>query len=303
MGVIAKPTSSPHHDGEWFIKGSVEEVLKRCDTYLNFRSTIVLDEKIRNRILAATHTMAEDGLRVLGLASGRGEVDSTDRANGAKGLTFAGLVGMFDPPRPGVTQSIRRLLQGGVRVIMMTGDSPTTALSIAHKLGIPLPSSSTSAILTGLDLDSLTDSELAEAISRVAIFARTTPRHKLKIISALQARGDVVAMTGDGVNDAPALKMADIGVSMGLGGTDVAKEAADMVLSDDDFSTILSAIEEGARTIPQTTINHFRQRDILEHSKLLDISVVNFGGGIVLGSIVYDVRITESIERDANFVD
>ena len=192
--------------------------------------------------------MAEDGLRVLGLASGRGEhQDSTDRA---RGLTFAGLVGMTDPPRPGVTQSIRRLLQGGVRVMMITGDSPTTALSIAHKLGIPLPSPAHSAILTGLDIDSLTDSELSDAISRVAIFARTTPRHKLKIISALQARGDVVAMTGDGVNDAPALKMADIGVSMGLGGTDVAKEAADMILSDDDFSTILSAIEEGLSPPP-----------------------------------------------------
>ena len=248
MGVIAKPTSSssPNDTGEWFIKGAVEEILSRCDTYISSRSVIVLDDKIRQRIHNATHTMAEDGLRVLGLASGRGETESPDR--GARGLTFAGLVGMFDPPRPGVTQSIRRLLQGGVRVMMITGDSPTTALSIASKLGIPLPSPAQSAVLTGLDIDSLTDSELSDAISRVAIFARTTPRHKLKIISALQARGNVVAMTGDGVNDAPALKMADIGVSMGLGGTDVAKEAADMVLSDDDFSTILSAIEEGTQS-------------------------------------------------------
>jgi len=252
MGIIAKqsspsPSSTPHDTSEWFIKGAVEEILSRCDTYISSRSTILLDEKIRQRILAATHTMAEDGLRVLGLASGRGESDpsSSGSDRSAKGLTFAGLVGMFDPPRPGVTQSIRRLLHGGVRVMMITGDSPTTALSIARKLGIPLPSPAQSAILTGLDLDSLADSELADAISRVAIFARTTPRHKLKIISALQARGDVVAMTGDGVNDAPALKMADIGVSMGLGGTDVAREAADMVLSDDDFSSILSAIEEG----------------------------------------------------------
>jgi len=168
-----------------------------------------------------------------------------DRGSGARGLIFAGIVGMFDPPRPGVSTSIRRLLQGGVRVMMITGDSSTTALSIARALGFPLPSPATSAILTGLDIDSLTDSELSDAISRVAIFARTTPRHKLKIIKVLQQRGDVVAMTGDGVNDAPALKMADIGVSMGLGGTDVAKEAADMVLSDDDFSSILNAIEEG----------------------------------------------------------
>jgi P-type Ca2+ transporter type 2C len=163
---------------------------------------------------------------------------------------LVGIVGMFDPPRPGVQTAIRRLLQGGVRVLMITGDSPTTALSIAKELGIPLSTPGNAAILTGMDLDSLTDSELSDAISRIGIFARTTPRHKLKIIKALQQRGDVVGMTGDGVNDAPALKMADIGVSMGIGGTDVAKEAADMVLSDDDFSTILSAIEEGTSSLP-----------------------------------------------------
>ena len=245
MGVIAKPSSS-QHEGEWFIKGAVEEIITRCDAYISNRSTIVLDEKIRSRILTAAHKLAEDGLRVLAFASGRGAE--------ARGLTFAGLVGMFDPPRPGVSSSIRRLLQGGVRVMMITGDSATTALSIARALGIPLPSPASSAILTGHDIESLTDSELGDAISRVAIFARTTPRHKLKIIKALQQRGDVVAMTGDGVNDAPALKMADIGVSMGLGGTDVAKEAADMVLSDDDFSTILSAIEEGMSLIVGTNI-------------------------------------------------
>ena len=245
MGVIAKPSSSPQ-EGEWFIKGAVEEILSRCDTYISSRSTILLDEKIRGKILSETNKMSEEGLRVIAFANGRGEIDSSDRGGlGARGLTFAGLVGMFDPPRPGVSQSIRRLLNGGVRVMMVTGDSPTTALTIAQKLGIPMTNPANSAILTGLDIDSLTDSELSDAISRVAIFARTTPRHKLKIIKALQQRGDVVAMTGDGVNDAPALKMADIGVSMGLGGTDVAKEAADMILSDDDFTTILSAIEEG----------------------------------------------------------
>jgi Ca2+-transporting ATPase len=244
MGVISKP-SSAHNDGDWYIKGAVEEILSRCDAYVSNRITIVFDENVRAKILNATAVMAEDGLRVIAFASGRGELDSGDRGSGARGLVFAGLVGMFDPPRPGINTSIRRLLQGGVRVMMITGDAPTTALSMARALGIPLPSPANSAILTGMDLDSLTESELGDAISRVAIFARTTPRHKLKIIKALQQRGDVVAMTGDGVNDAPALKMADIGVSMGLGGTDVAKEAADMVLSDDDFTTILSAIEEG----------------------------------------------------------
>jgi len=155
---------------------------------------------------------------------------------------------MFDPPRPGVQRAIRRLLQGGVRVIMITGDSSITALSTAEVLQIPLPDPTASAILTGFDINALTDSELADAVSPVLIMARTTPRHKLKIIKALQQCGDVVAMTGDGLNDAPALKMADIGISMGLGATDAAKEAADMVLSDNNFSTILSAIEEGSHT-------------------------------------------------------
>ena len=162
-------------------------------------------------------------------------------------LTFAGLVGMSDPPRPGVDRSIRRLMAGGVKVIMITGDAETTALAIAKQIGMPVNLSSAlgSPVLRGDQLDNMTAEDLAQAMSRVSIFARTSPEHKLKIVSALQSRGDVVAMTGDGVNDAPALKKADIGISMGRLGTDVAKEAADMILTDDDFSTILSAIEEG----------------------------------------------------------
>jgi P-type Ca2+ transporter type 2C len=299
MGVVAQPASSQSNEGEWFIKGAVEEIITRCDTYITSRSTIVLDEKIRNKITQAAHIMAEDGLRVLAFASGKGD-SNTEKDRAARGLTFAGLVGMFDPPRPGVAAAIRKLLKGGVRVMMITGDSSTTALSIAKILEIPLPSPASSAILTGMDLEALTDSELADAISRVAIFARTTPRHKLKIIKALQQRGDVVAMTGDGVNDAPALKMADIGVSMGLGGTDVAKEAADMVLSDDDFSTILNAIEEGLHSINMTD---FRQRNILKYSEFPHVSVVDICRCAVINCIGDAPRPTKSIECNANFVD
>jgi len=301
MGVVAKPSSSQSNEGEWFIKGTVEEIVTRCDTYVSSRSNIVLDEKIRTRISRAAHAMAEDGLRVLAFASGRGDSSNADKDRSARGLTFAGLVGMFDPPRPGVAAGIRKLLKGGVRVMMITGDSSTTALSIAKVLEIPLPNPASNAILTGLDLDSLTDSELADAISRVAIFARTTPRHKLKIVRALQQRGDVVAMTGDGVNDAPALKMADIGVSMGLGGTDVAKEAADMVLSDDDFSTILNAIEEGIRYCYCSS--DFRERDFLEYSEFFDVSVVDFGCCAVVGCIGNSARTTQSTECNANIMD
>jgi len=170
-----------------------------------------------------------------------------------KGLTFAGIVGMSDPPRAGVQKSIRRLMRGGVKVIMITGDAETTALAIGRKLGMAIPKARehtdrsvvVKPVLSGHEIDQMTDGELEAAIGNTSIFARTSPDHKMKIIRALQARGDIVAMTGDGVNDAPALKKADIGIAMGRQGTDVAKEAADMILTDDDFSTILRAIEEG----------------------------------------------------------
>jgi P-type Ca2+ transporter type 2C len=153
---------------------------------------------------------------------------------------------MNDPPRKDVHKSIRRLLTGGVRVIMITGDAETTAIAIAKKLGMPINNSPTARpVLRGDEIDHMNTAELAQVIPGTSIFARTSPDHKMKIVRALQSRGDVVAMTGDGVNDAPALKKADIGISMGRLGTDVAKEAADMILTDDDFSTILRAIEQG----------------------------------------------------------
>lgn len=257
MGVV-------HSSGEEsvaYVKGALERVLARCDTFLDAQGTeVVLDEKKRSEVDQAAQTMAEEGLRVLAFASGTVKLPPSPRnpspSNPTKAsaneelyhsLTFAGLTGMSDPPRAGVDRSIRRLMAGGVKVIMITGDAETTAIAIAKKLGMPINMSSAlgSPILRGDQLDHMSEDDLAQAITRVSIFARTSPEHKLKIISALQRRGDVVAMTGDGVNDAPALKKADIGISMGKLGTDVAKEAADMILTDDDFSTILSAIEEG----------------------------------------------------------
>ncbi|KAI5285677.1 High affinity Ca2+/Mn2+ P-type ATPase-like protein, partial [Ascosphaera atra] len=229
--------------------------------------------------------MARDGLRVIAFASGsvrdsssalnRGptsRVSTPDKygratppaqtAAGKKeesneryynGLVFSGLVGMSDPPRKDVHKSIRQLMAGGVKVIMITGDAEQTATAIGAKLGMPInyaSSASTShagnkAVLRGDEIEHMSTTELAQRIAGTSIFARTSPEHKMKIVRALQSRGDVVAMTGDGVNDAPALKKADIGISMGRLGTDVAKEASDMILTDDDFSTILRAIEQG----------------------------------------------------------
>ena len=272
MGVIIGSNLEKSNVSEVpYVKGALEQVLKRCDTYLSKDGKeIVLDEPRRQAAIDAAEKMAEEGLRVLGFASGSTKISGSPGRSGTplsstsrpalapgssrnndedvyKGLVFAGIVGMSDPPRRDVDKSIRRLLAGGVKVIMITGDAETTAIAIARKLGMPISVNSEGyrSVLRGDELDHMSDEDLAKSISGTSIFARTSPEHKMKIIRALQARGDVVAMTGDGVNDAPALKKADIGISMGLLGTDVAKEAADMILTDDDFSTILSAIEQG----------------------------------------------------------
>lgn len=260
MGVIIGGTSS---DAEFaYIKGALEQVLRRCDTYMTKEGReVILDEPRRKTIRQAAEQMAGEGLRVLAFASGAvrelpryrrstpvssPHVGSNEDDDRYSGLVFTGLVGMNDPPRKDVHKSIRRLMSGGVRVIMITGDAEATAVAIAKKIGMPVSDNPVSrTVLGGDEVDRMSTQELSQAISSTSIFARTSPDHKMKIVRALQARGDVVAMTGDGVNDAPALKKADIGISMGKLGTDVAKEAADMILTDDDFSTILRAIEQG----------------------------------------------------------
>lgn len=267
MGVIignADSSISTQGSNFGYIKGALEQVLSRSDTYLTKDGReVILDERRRKVIREAAEKMAAEGLRVLAFASGAVQDASKGRGFGSRsgtpvsgtsqdederynGLVFAGLVGMNDPPRKDVHKSIRRLMSGGVRIMMITGDAETTAVAIAKKLGMPINEApGARSVLRGDELDRMSTAELAQAISTTSIFARTSPDHKMKIVRAVQSRGDVVAMTGDGVNDAPALKKADIGISMGLLGTDVAKEAADMILTDDDFSTILRAIEQG----------------------------------------------------------
>lgn len=226
-----------------YVKGAFEVVLAKSSAVLGADgSPQRLDERWRNRISQAAEKLSSQGLRVVGCASGAsGSLEQ-------RTLTFSGLQAMHDPPRPGVKEAIASLARGGVQVVMITGDSQVTAVAMARQLGI-LPastsSSSTSSVLTGRQIDALSERQLQERIPSISVFARTTPRHKMSIISALQSCDAVVAMTGDGVNDAPALKMADIGISMGKGGTDVAKEAADVILVDDNFATILAAVEEG----------------------------------------------------------
>ncbi|VEU19562.1 DEKNAAC100209 [Brettanomyces naardenensis] len=223
-----------------FIKGAVEKILGMSKTYVAKNGEIrPLSDKSRKLIYDMADKLAEDGLRVLAMAKSSSGFDTTPSNS-----QFCGLVGMNDPPRPCVRESIASLMRGGVHVIMITGDSETTALNIANKIGMPVTDPDR-CVLSGDRIDAMSEEALSEAIQYVSVFARTTPEHKLSIVRALQMRGDIVAMTGDGVNDAPALKLADIGIAMGQNGTDVAKEAADMVLTDDDFSTILNAIQEG----------------------------------------------------------
>ncbi len=221
-----------------FVKGAPERVLEMCTTA---EGAPALD---RERVLAQAHAMAAGGLRVLAMATCELPARPDPEALHAhlQGLTLLGVQGMMDPPREEARLAVQGCQEAGIRVVMITGDHATTALTIARELGITGP---TARALTGADLDALGDDALAASLTEVDVFARVSPEHKLRITRAFQSLGHVVAVTGDGVNDAPALKAADIGAAMGLSGTDVAKEAADMVITDDNFATIFAAVEEG----------------------------------------------------------
>ncbi|KAM4568012.1 calcium-transporting ATPase type 2C member 1 isoform 2-T2 [Fundulus diaphanus] len=218
--------------GVYFVKGAYEQVIRFCSSYNSRGSALPLNHQQRELYQQQISYMGSSGLRVLGFASGS-QMGS---------LTFLGLVGIIDPPREGVKEAIATLINSGVAIKMITGDSQETAVSIASRLGLY---SKGCQCLSGEEVDHLDLQELSDVVPRIAVFYRASPRHKLKIVKSLQNLGAVVAMTGDGVNDAVALKAADIGVAMGQTGTDVCKEAADMILVDDDFQTIMSAIEEG----------------------------------------------------------
>lgn len=230
-------------DNVAFTKGAVDGLLDLSSNVWVEDRVEVLNDIWRQRIEAANSKLAEEGMRVLGLAV-KSIDDLPQEINAEKierDLTFIGLVGMVDPARPEVYQAVNTSRDAGVRPVMITGDHPLTARYIAKELGI----STRDGILTGKDLENLSQTELQDTVSKVSVYARVSPEHKLKIVQALQDRNQIVAMTGDGVNDAPALKKADIGVAMGITGTDVSKEASDIVLLDDNFATIVAAIEEG----------------------------------------------------------
>ena len=226
-----------------FVKGAPEVVLERCVSVQSGAATIALDDGERTKLLAVNESMANDALRVLGIAYrelSQQEHYSDEQVE--QELVFLGYAGMMDPPREEALEAVKTCRQVSIRPVMITGDHKLTAVAIAREIGIFRDGD---AVLTGEELAQMDEAALAAIVEKVTVYARVSPMDKLKIVRAWKAKGHVVAMTGDGVNDAPALKHADIGIAMGITGTDVAKEAADIVLADDNFATIVKAIERG----------------------------------------------------------
>ena len=246
---MRKMMSTVHKTGGKFIqytKGAPDEVLKRCTHMLKGGQVVEMTEALRGEILSANKAMADKALRVL--AAAQREYDQMPQDTSPEALeadlTFIGLTGMIDPVRPEVVDAIKECRAAGIRPIMITGDHKDTAVAIAMELGII---TDPSQAITGAQLDEISDEDFDRKVEEYSVYARVQPEHKVRIVNAWKKKGKITAMTGDGVNDAPSIKSADIGVGMGITGTDVTKNVADMVLADDNFATIVSAVEEGRR--------------------------------------------------------
>ncbi len=227
-----------------FTKGAPEIVLAHCETWLENGKLVPLTQDQRDRVQQVNQDMANQALRVLAVAQRHLDrvPDKITPENIEQELTLIGLVAMIDPARPEVASAIEKARHAGIRTVMVTGDYPDTARAIADQIGLRRKDG---RVLRGEEIEAMSDTELANTIDEIDVFARVSPEHKVRIVEAFRARDHVVAMTGDGVNDAPALKRASIGVAMGITGTDVSKETADMVLTDDNYVSIVSAVEQG----------------------------------------------------------
>lgn len=252
--------------GKEIVKGAIEFIMPFVTHYDNGYSAAEMTHSVRREIMNANTRMTKDALRVIAVAYKDTKTNSVTE----DALIFLGLIGIYDPPRNEAKNSVKVARNAGINTIMITGDHANTAMAIAKKTGIV---TDTENVLTAADIDKMTDDELCNAVKSHHVFARVTPSHKLRIVKALQENGEICAMTGDGVNDAPALKGADIGCSMGISGTDVAKSASDIVLTDDNFSTIVYAIEEG-RSIYDNIIKSIR---FLLSSNIGEILTIMFG--------------------------
>ena len=235
---------TPEKEKVAFMKGAPEIVLEKCDYILENKEEKKLTAAKRKKILEVNEQLASSALRVLAMAYKRlpVELNEFNEKTIEEDLVFAGLVGMIDPPREEAVDANKKCEKAGIKTVMITGDHKLTAVAVAKEIGMMRENS---LVLTGAELDAVSDEEFEKIVENVAVYARVSPEHKLKIVKALKTKGHIVAMTGDGVNDAPAVKASDIGVSMGITGTDVTREASDLVLTDDNFATIVKAVEEG----------------------------------------------------------
>jgi magnesium-transporting ATPase (P-type) len=282
-----------------YVKGGIREILNVCDSVRIGDQVVPLTQEWVDYIMARNDDYARQGLRVLAAAERILPADLQDYQIDAieTGLTFLGMVAMMDPPREDIVDAVKKCYHSGIRIIMITGDYGLTAESIARRIGIV--SGEDVRIITGAELEAMSEEVLNEAVKQQVIFARVAPEHKLRVVSALQSQGNVVAVTGDGVNDAPALKKADIGVAMGLSGSDVAKEAADMILMDDNFSSIVNAIEEG-RAVYEN-IKHFTTYIFTSNTPEAVPFIINsFTGGRI--PIALDVMHVLSIDLGTDIV-
>jgi Ca2+-transporting ATPase len=278
---MRKMMSTVHKVENQFIqytKGAPDEILKVCTHMLLEDGTIVpLTDELRNKTLTNNKSMAAKALRVLGSAMRYWpeKPDDTSCDNLEHDLTFIGLTGMIDPVRPEVKDAIEECRQAGIRPIMITGDHRDTAVAIATELGII---SNENQAITGADLSKMSDAEFEANIEKYFVYARVQPEHKVRIVNAWKKRGKITAMTGDGVNDAPALKSADIGVGMGITGTDVSKNVSDMVLADDNFASIVYAVEEGRRIYDniKKAIQFLLSSNLSEVVALFIATIMNF---------------------------
>ena len=286
-----------------YVKGALDELLELCDTVLTSSGIRPITNEDKEKILNLNNTLSSEALRVLGFAKKiLNKVPEDEDENVEFNFTFIGIVGMIDPPRLEVPNSIKTCKSAGIRTIMITGDHVITAKAIAKELGIY--DENTKAI-TGTELDNMTDDELDNAVETTSVFARVSPNHKLRIVNSLKRNGEIVAMTGDGVNDAPALNKADIGISMGINGTDVAKDASDMILLDDDFTTIVYAIKEGRRVYKniQKVIQFLLAGNIAEILTLFIATLLNWDPPILAIHILFINLATDSLPALALGVD
>ncbi|MEM7820372.1 MAG: HAD-IC family P-type ATPase, partial [Candidatus Aenigmatarchaeota archaeon] len=255
-------------------KGAPETLLKLCTTIFSNGQVVPLTSEKIAEVRAAGEVLAARGLRTLAFAYKEMPVKSKYSEDDEKEMTFLGFMGIMDPPRPEIPAAISMCDRAGIRTVMITGDHAMTAGAIAREIGLVEEGSE---VLTGAELEKMSDSELIRKVEKIHVYARAAPEHKMRILKAFKARGEVVAMTGDGVNDAPALKASDVGVSMGLKGTDVAKESSDIVLTDDNFATIVTAIEEGRRVYDN--IRKFMRFMLSTNfTEIIMVSTAIFGG-------------------------